>query len=130
MSQQSHRSDPRILNRRTLQRDQPILRESCAPEWTSSMLVAARWSNQQDRKSTRLNSSHLVISYAVFCLKKKSKRQVQSETKLQYLALSLVKFGERQQRLVKIDHFTSFLVGHHGIVVQRDQPQPSPALLI
>src|SRR5256885_13025098 len=26
---------------------------------------------QQDRKSTRLNSSHLVISYAVFCLKKK-----------------------------------------------------------
>src|SRR2546426_5540236 len=27
-----------------------------------------------DRKSTRLNSSHLVISYAVFCLKKKSSR--------------------------------------------------------
>src|SRR2546426_4558811 len=27
--------------------------------------------NQSDRKSTRLNSSHLVISYAVFCLKKK-----------------------------------------------------------
>src|SRR5205807_5383563 len=26
---------------------------------------------QRDRKSTRLNSSHLVISYAVFCLKKK-----------------------------------------------------------
>src|SRR5699024_12575045 len=28
-----------------------------------------------DRKSTRLNSSHVSISYAVFCLKKKSKRQ-------------------------------------------------------
>src|SRR5256885_3873386 len=28
---------------------------------------------KQDRKSTRLNSSHLVISYAVFCLKKKIK---------------------------------------------------------
>src|SRR5256885_11007089 len=28
-----------------------------------------------DRKSTRLNSSHLVISYAVFCLKKKTHRQ-------------------------------------------------------
>src|SRR5256885_5263605 len=27
--------------------------------------------SDQDRKSTRLNSSHLVISYAVFCLKKK-----------------------------------------------------------
>src|SRR2546426_9023339 len=28
-----------------------------------------------DRKSTRLNSSHLVISYAVFCLKKKIRRE-------------------------------------------------------
>src|SRR2546426_1438172 len=28
-----------------------------------------------DRKSTRLNSSHLVISYAVFCLKKKKKKE-------------------------------------------------------
>src|SRR5256885_8531675 len=30
---------------------------------------------RQDRKSTRLNSSHLVISYAVFCLKKKKNLQ-------------------------------------------------------
>src|SRR5205807_6361485 len=30
----------------------------------------------RDRKSTRLNSSHLVISYAVFCLKKKKKSTV------------------------------------------------------
>src|SRR5256885_8357441 len=30
-----------------------------------------RQSHTEDRKSTRLNSSHLVISYAVFCLKKK-----------------------------------------------------------
>src|SRR5256885_12293268 len=30
----------------------------------------------QDRKSTRLNSSHLVISYAVFCLKKKNTIQL------------------------------------------------------
>src|SRR5438477_7077737 len=29
---------------------------------------------QQDRKSTRLNSSHMSISYAVFCLKKKKKK--------------------------------------------------------
>src|SRR5256885_12559979 len=29
-----------------------------------------------DRKSTRLNSSHLVISYAVFCLKKKNNKRV------------------------------------------------------
>src|SRR2546426_11436256 len=32
---------------------------------------ASLGSNRRDRKSTRLNSSHLVISYAVFCLKKK-----------------------------------------------------------
>src|SRR5256885_12545903 len=31
---------------------------------------ADRVADAQDRKSTRLNSSHLVISYAVFCLKK------------------------------------------------------------
>src|SRR5256885_12204609 len=30
---------------------------------------------RRDRKSTRLNSSHLVISYAVFCLKKKNKQE-------------------------------------------------------
>src|SRR5437773_6649341 len=29
----------------------------------------------RDRKSTRLNSSHITISYAVFCLKKKKKKQ-------------------------------------------------------
>src|SRR5258708_8789492 len=30
----------------------------------------------RDRKSTRLNSSHQIISYAVFCLKKKKKKQL------------------------------------------------------
>src|SRR5256885_12092817 len=33
---------------------------------------------EQDRKSTRLNSSHLVISYAVFCLKKKKNSACQT----------------------------------------------------
>src|SRR5256885_6912275 len=33
-----------------------------------------------DRKSTRLNSSHLVISYAVFCLKKKKKKSTELPT--------------------------------------------------
>src|SRR5256885_6253353 len=36
--------------------------------------AAARTRDERDRKSTRLNSSHLVISYAVFCLKKKKKK--------------------------------------------------------
>src|SRR5580698_11208954 len=38
--------------------------------------VFMRWDREQarDRKSTRLNSSHMSISYAVFCLKKKQKK--------------------------------------------------------
>src|SRR5256885_17049245 len=39
------------------------------PEMLAS--VSAQGGGAIDRKSTRLNSSHLVISYAVFCLKKK-----------------------------------------------------------
>src|SRR5256885_13024055 len=45
-------------------RSRPSGGRSCAPVYPGRGL---------DRKSTRLNSSHLVISYAVFCLKKKKK---------------------------------------------------------
>src|SRR6266496_4884430 len=38
-------------------------------------LVDAQLLRGEDRKSTRLNSSHVEISYAVFCLKKKKKRK-------------------------------------------------------
>src|SRR5260221_1437658 len=38
--------------------------------------LAARHQKTGDRKSTRLNSSHTVISYAVFCLKKKKKQKL------------------------------------------------------
>src|SRR5437868_7465860 len=37
------------------------------------------WARLQDRKSTRLNSSHVSISYAVFCLKKKSSLKLDSK---------------------------------------------------
>src|SRR2546422_1692662 len=40
--------------------------------------VVQRW--RQDRKSTRLNSSHGYISYAVFCLKKKKKKECCNES--------------------------------------------------
>src|SRR5256885_8533607 len=40
---------------------------------TFGTLNTATRNSHGDRKSTRLNSSHLVISYAVFCLKKKKK---------------------------------------------------------
>src|SRR3712207_9331806 len=39
--------------------------------WGHSAAVVTRTVDTQDRKSTRLNSSHANISYAVFCLKKK-----------------------------------------------------------
>src|SRR5260221_9086266 len=41
------------------------------PFGSMAQAVAVRVFPEQDRKSTRLNSSHTVISYAVFCLKKK-----------------------------------------------------------
>src|SRR5215211_8752947 len=39
--------------------------------WRTGSTPGARNPRGRDRKSTRLNSSHTVISYAVFCLKKK-----------------------------------------------------------
>src|SRR5256885_3603085 len=45
-----------------------LVRTASAPETLEQTLR-----RKVDRKSTRLNSSHLVISYAVFCLKKKKK---------------------------------------------------------
>src|SRR5256885_8393131 len=46
---------------------------SCTPfvGAPSSVADCSAFTSIRDRKSTRLNSSHLVISYAVFCLKKK-----------------------------------------------------------
>src|SRR5690625_4514142 len=37
-----------------------------------------------DRKSTRLNSSHVAISYAVFCLKKRKKQEIQKDIEAKY----------------------------------------------
>src|SRR6476646_11848131 len=42
--------------------------------------LAPEGDGQGDRKSTRLNSSHTVISYAVFCLKKKKKTKTPQST--------------------------------------------------
>src|SRR2546426_2233248 len=49
----------------------------------------------RDRKSTRLNSSHLVISYAVFCLKKKSTRLNSSHLVISYAVFCLKKKNTR-----------------------------------
>src|SRR3712207_8723386 len=61
---QPHRVPDRPLPRETDQR--PRLRQDHVPQHREAR-------RHPDRKSTRLNSSHANISYAVFCLKKKNK---------------------------------------------------------
>src|SRR3989454_9183019 len=51
--------------------DGEALRVALSSDGGPHQRAARRSRDQLDRKSTRLNSSHLVISYAVFCLKKK-----------------------------------------------------------
>src|SRR5258708_17287020 len=45
-----------------------------ALQWLQTEFSMIHLASTRDRKSTRLNSSHQIISYAVFCLKKKKKR--------------------------------------------------------
>src|SRR2546426_7537088 len=66
--------DPR--HRLQLRWDELLSRGGLDDRWTlASCRRGPRRDAPLDRKSTRLNSSHLVISYAVFCLKKKKKEQ-------------------------------------------------------
>src|SRR5439155_21763577 len=54
--------------------DRPTIYDLLPREWGhlhSVKSAKSNWANSRDRKSTRLNSSHVAISYAVFCLKKK-----------------------------------------------------------
>src|SRR3712207_2586623 len=51
------------------------------PFW-NAVYVAPVFGPGEDRKSTRLNSSHANISYAVFCLKKKTKESIRTATAL------------------------------------------------
>src|SRR5438552_14753307 len=46
--------------------------------------VICEQARSSDRKSTRLNSSHQIISYAVFCLKKKKKKYVQTQITIKH----------------------------------------------
>src|SRR5256885_9834549 len=78
------RSDQTVVNRTGSGfHDEPavVLRSRCATSLPHTIHDHESWvgtegrsseSAARDRKSTRLNSSHLVISYAVFCLKKKT----------------------------------------------------------
>src|SRR3989442_6265547 len=53
--------------------------------WLALSVLVETLNQNRDRKSTRLNSSHVRISYAVFCLKKKKKAQ-NDETSIQVYA--------------------------------------------
>src|SRR5690349_22476403 len=55
----------------TLFRSAPRGRRARAPSTAASRGAKRGGGSRSDRKSTRLNSSHVEISYAVFCLKKK-----------------------------------------------------------
>src|SRR5256885_13174084 len=71
-----------------------------------------------DRKSTRLNSSHLVISYAVFCLKKK---------KYKHASLRLIHTPDLKLLYALTDLYDSMMIGvgnediSFGKYSQRDQ---------
>src|SRR3712207_7579487 len=60
--------DPRRFTGRVA----PVLATGVVPERETVSRIDARTGALADRKSTRLNSSHANISYAVFCLKKKT----------------------------------------------------------
>src|SRR5436853_5746646 len=59
-----------------------ILRSRGEPIVFRSPEETVEYARIQDRKITRLNSSHLGISYAVFCLKKKKKKKYNGSAKL------------------------------------------------
>src|SRR5256885_8082754 len=68
-----HRAlSPRHLPRADAAGDRPGASLSAPAQQVAQPRGPAAAAEEPDRKSTRLNSSHLVISYAVFCLKKKN----------------------------------------------------------
>src|SRR3712207_7284870 len=72
------RSTPKALHPRRRPRSYRFSHDR-VQEGRSRLLEVARWGGRRDRKSTRLNSSHANISYAVFCLKKKKKMSYPSK---------------------------------------------------
>src|SRR5205809_1437388 len=60
----------------TLFRSPRARRDSAARRWRQARPRPCRRQGRSDRKSTRLNSSHGYISYAVFCLKKKRDQKI------------------------------------------------------
>src|SRR5258708_13093762 len=74
-----------------------------------------------DRKSTRLNSSHQIISYAVFCLKKKNKSPVD---------LVFANYFVLPMTVATVSQKTpEYMNRHQGLLlINRDNHQPLPHL--
>src|SRR5437867_10602077 len=68
---------------------------SPAPSSARRTRKPARSSTMRDRKSTRLNSSHRTISYAVFCLKKKNKIENHTQKRKRHLGNTHAHHHER-----------------------------------
>src|SRR5256885_9810824 len=67
-------------------------------------------SRREDRKSTRLNSSHLVISYAVFCLKKK--KQCNRKSTSDFHIADTFRAGQRVAERISEGALTSVRSSH------------------
>src|SRR5690606_41647205 len=87
-------------NKLTIQHDKPMITITIDVNTTNFMNASCKYFNetsqQLDRKSTRLNSSHVKISYAVFCLKKKKNTKNTHSRKLHAL-------GQRNDTWTPID---------------------------
>src|SRR5438552_5083171 len=75
LTEPDHGSDPGGMETRARRTDKGWVLNGTKRWITSGTIadIAIVWAKAEDRKSTRLNSSHQIISYAVFCLKKKKK---------------------------------------------------------
>src|SRR5256885_989219 len=87
----------------------------------ASLQFERRWATFRDRKSTRLNSSHLVISYAVFCLKKSRADNLLHDL---HAVLVLV----RARRRAHVDHLVDVVLEllpfERPVVQGRGQAEP------
>src|SRR5256885_3487329 len=93
-----------LMNTSSSLASRPFRRRSRKPSKRAASSGISFCAISQDRKSTRLNSSHLVISYAVFCLKKKKNYHLDHCSRLTTLAFLS---SDPALRSVPISHITS-----------------------
>src|SRR5205814_4082294 len=78
-------------------------REDMAGSALMILAISETCASRRDRKSTRLNSSHLGTSYAVFCLKKKKSWVLDAATVIALLSLVVVFQPELRRALMRLD---------------------------